>query len=231
MTIAVGFLEAGFFSLVAGALLDGEVHRALELPRLGVPVRKTAAGAGRSCHVRLPGQARDVAADGLADAHSLLLGTLVLLGQLERRAEVATPLVVGEVSHEAHGKAWVWQCVNVSAEEIDAYLSSVGDEKRQTLEELRRVILEILPEAVECISYRIPAFRVDGKVVAGFAAFAEHLSYLPFSGSTLGRLSDQLDGYTRTKSALHFTPEHPLQESLVRALIDTRLQEIETRGR
>jgi uncharacterized protein YdhG (YjbR/CyaY superfamily) len=58
----------------------------------------------------------------------------------------------------------------------------------------------------------------------------EHLSYLPFSGSTLATLAAELDGYTRTKSALHFTPEHSLPKSLVRALIDTRLEEIESRG-
>ena len=50
------------------------------------------------------------------------------------------------------------------------------------------------------ISYRVPAFRVDGKVVAGFAAFKDHLSYLPFSGSVLGKLADDLDGYTMTKA-------------------------------
>ena len=83
----------------------------------------------------------------------------------------------------------------------------------------------------QCISYRIPAFRVDGKVVAGFAAFTQHLSYLPFSGSVLGALSDQLDSYARTKSALHFTPEHPLPARLVKALIDTRLAEIQRRSR
>ncbi len=119
----------------------------------------------------------------------------------------------------------------VSAEEIDAYLSSVEERKRAALDELRRVILEIIPAAEQCISYRIPAFRVDGKVVAGFAAYAEHLSYLPFSGSTLATLAAELGGYTRTKSALHFTAEHPLPEWLVRALIDARLGEIERRGR
>jgi uncharacterized protein YdhG (YjbR/CyaY superfamily) len=121
--------------------------------------------------------------------------------------------------------------VTVSAEEIDTYLGSVEEIKRRALEELRRMILDILPDAEQCISYRIPAFRVDGKVVAGFGAFTEHLSYLPFSGSVLGALSDQLDGYTRTKSRLHFIPEHPLPAPLVKALIDTRLEEIRRRAR
>ncbi len=124
------------------------------------------------------------------------------------------------------GKVW-----SVSAEEIDAYLSSVEEIKREALEELRLMILEIVPDAQQCISYRIPAFRVNGKVIAGFGAFTDHLSYLPFSGSTLATLSAQLDGYTRTKSSLHFTPEHPLPASLVKTLVDTRLEEIRQRSR
>jgi hypothetical protein len=71
---------------------------------------------------------------------------------------------------------------------------------------------------------------LPGRLDAGFAAFAEHLSYVPFSGSTLGLLSNQLDGYTRMKCALHFSPERPLSALLVEALIDTRLSEIERRS-
>jgi uncharacterized protein YdhG (YjbR/CyaY superfamily) len=73
------------------------------------------------------------------------------------------------------------------------------------------------------ISYRVPAFRVGGQTVAGFAAFKDHLSYLPFSGSVLRQLADELDGYTMTKSSLHFTPEHPLSAALIKKLITTRL--------
>lgn len=69
--------------------------------------------------------------------------------------------------------------VPVSAAEIDEYLHGVGQPKRDALEALGRTILEIVPDAQECISYRIPAFRVNGKVFAAFAAFTEHLSYLP----------------------------------------------------
>jgi uncharacterized protein YdhG (YjbR/CyaY superfamily) len=119
----------------------------------------------------------------------------------------------------------------VSAAEIDKYLQGVEPPKREALEALRRTILEAVPEAQECISYRIPAFRVQGKVIAGFVAFTEHLSYLPFSGSVLGQLGDELDGYSMTKSALHFTAEHPLPDALVRKLIATRLQQLDQRGR
>jgi uncharacterized protein YdhG (YjbR/CyaY superfamily) len=111
----------------------------------------------------------------------------------------------------------------MSAAEIDAYLSGLEEPKRSTLAELRRTILEIVPDAEQVISYRVPAFRTQGTIVAGFAAFKNHLSYLPFSGSVLSQLSDELSGHTMSKSALHFAVDEPLPKALVEKLIATRL--------
>lgn len=114
----------------------------------------------------------------------------------------------------------------MSADEVDEYLRGVDEPKRSTLQALRRTILEIVPEAEEGISYRVPAFRVRGKVIAGFAAFKDHLSYLPFSGSVLLQLTEELQGYTMTKSALHFPVDRPLPTPLVKKLIAARLRQI-----
>jgi uncharacterized protein YdhG (YjbR/CyaY superfamily) len=116
--------------------------------------------------------------------------------------------------------------VAVSAEEVDEYLRGVDEPKRSTLQALRRTILEIAPDAEQVISYRVPAFRVNGKTVAGFAAFKNHLTYLPFSGSVLGPLADELAGYTMTKSSLHFPVDRPLPKAVVKRLIAMRLGEI-----
>ena len=113
----------------------------------------------------------------------------------------------------------------MSAEDVDEYLRDVEEPKRSTLEALRRTILELVPDAEQVISYSVPAFRVRGEIVAGFAAFKNHLSYLPFSGSVLPQLADQLDGYTMTKSALHFPIDRPLPKTLVETLIAVRLDE------
>jgi uncharacterized protein YdhG (YjbR/CyaY superfamily) len=114
--------------------------------------------------------------------------------------------------------------------EIDAYLTQVTGPQRSVLQSLRETIRSIVPGAQECISYKIPAFRVDGHVVAGFAAYKNHLSYFPFSGSVLSMLGPSLEGRTRTKSALHFTEGSPLTSELVALLIHTRLAEIVERG-
>ena len=112
------------------------------------------------------------------------------------------------------------------AHEVDAYLQRLEEPKRSTLEALRRTILEIVPDAEQVISYKVPAFRVDGRIVAGFAAFKDHLSYLPFSGSVLPELASELEAYTMTKSALHFPADRPLPKALVRKLIAARRSEI-----
>lgn len=108
---------------------------------------------------------------------------------------------------------------------IDEYLASVKGERRTALDQLRKAIRTIVPEAEECISYRIPAFRLDGKIVAGFAVTAKGCSYYPFSGSTLRALADELGDFDRTKSALHFGSAKPLPVSLVRKLIKARIAE------
>ena len=67
----------------------------------------------------------------------------------------------------------------MSKQDVDEYLATLDDPKRGTLEALRRTILEVVPQAEQCISYGMPAFKLQGKTVAGFAAFKHHLSYLP----------------------------------------------------
>jgi uncharacterized protein YdhG (YjbR/CyaY superfamily) len=119
----------------------------------------------------------------------------------------------------------------VSAEEVDEYLRGIDEPKRSTLEALRRTILEVAPDAEQVIAYRVPAFRVRGKTVAGFAAFKSHLSYLPFSGSVLPQLADALEGYTMTKSALHFPVDRPLPKALVKKLITARVADDPGRSR
>lgn len=119
----------------------------------------------------------------------------------------------------------------MAGEQIDAYLLGVEQPKRGTLEVVRHTIVEIVPDAEQTISYKVPAFRLDGAVIAGFAAFRDHLSYLPFSGTVLAQLADELTGYSRTKSALHFPIDLPLPRPIVEKLIAVRRAEVTQRGR
>jgi uncharacterized protein YdhG (YjbR/CyaY superfamily) len=113
----------------------------------------------------------------------------------------------------------------VSAEEIDRYLDALQEPNRATLARLRQTILDILPEAEQGISYGVPAFKVGGKTIAGFAAFKNHLSYLPHSGSVFPQLRDELRGYSFSSGALRFSAGEPLPAPLVAKLIAVRLQQ------
>ena len=113
----------------------------------------------------------------------------------------------------------------VSAQEIDQYLEGLDEPRRETLAQLRQAILDILPEAEQGMSYRLPAFKVRGKTIAGFAAFKTHLSYLPHSGSVFPELKDELKGYTTSTGALRFDIGQPLPALLVEKLIAVRLRQ------
>ena len=113
----------------------------------------------------------------------------------------------------------------MSAAEVDAYLEGLDEPKRSTLGQLRQDILAVVPDAEQCISYDMPAFRVGGKVIAGFAAFAHHLSYLPHSGSVFPELSDELANYRKSAGALRFPVDRPLPASLVAKLVAVRLRQ------
>ena len=113
----------------------------------------------------------------------------------------------------------------MTAAEIDEYLDRLDDPKRSTLVRLRRDILAVVPDAEQCLSYSVPAFKVAGKTIAGFAAFKNHLSYLPHSGSVFPELAEELTGYEKSLGALRFPVDEPLPPELVAKLISVRLRQ------
>ena len=113
----------------------------------------------------------------------------------------------------------------MSGNEIDDYLDTLEEPKRTTLAQLGETIMAIVPDAEECISYRMPAFKLRGKTIAGFAAFMNHLRYLPHSGSVIPQLAKESERYTSTKGSLHFPIDKPLPKTLVKKLIAVRMAE------
>jgi uncharacterized protein YdhG (YjbR/CyaY superfamily) len=114
----------------------------------------------------------------------------------------------------------------VAPNEIDRYLAGLDEPQRSTLEALRKSIMEAVPQAEQCISYGAPAFKLHGKPVAGFAAFQNHLSYLPHSGSVLATLPDDVAPYETSKGSLKFAINKPLPKRLVKKLVRARMQKL-----
>jgi uncharacterized protein YdhG (YjbR/CyaY superfamily) len=109
-------------------------------------------------------------------------------------------------------------------ETIDDYLERLSDDKRKALERLRQTIRAAAPDAEECISYQLPAFRLNGPLVA-FGATANHCAFYPMNGTTIETFKDELKGYGTSKGAIRFQPDKPLPAALVRKLVKSRIAE------
>jgi uncharacterized protein YdhG (YjbR/CyaY superfamily) len=88
-------------------------------------------------------------------------------------------------------------------ETMDEYLDRLTSEQRAPLQKLRRAIKSAVPRAEECISYQIPAFRLDGRVLVWFHAASKHLSFFPGS-SPISSTGPSLRGITRARARFAF---------------------------
>jgi uncharacterized protein YdhG (YjbR/CyaY superfamily) len=114
--------------------------------------------------------------------------------------------------------------------DVDAYLAGVPEPARTTLEKLRATIRAAAPkEAIEEISYGIPAFRHKGGLVA-YAAFKTHCSFFPMSASMLDDFAEDIKGYRTSKGTLHFPMDKPLPAALVKKMVKARVVENEARS-
>lgn len=104
---------------------------------------------------------------------------------------------------------------------VSTYLAAVPPDQRTALQKLRKTIRSIVPKAEECISYGVPAFRLEGKVIGWYAAAAHHCSYFP--GAVLAGFADELKDYETSKGTIRFQPDRPLPASLVRKLVKARI--------
>lgn len=114
---------------------------------------------------------------------------------------------------------------------IDEYLATLQADQRAALQQLRTTIRASVPQAEECISYALPAFRLDGRVLVCFGAAARHCSFFPGSGSTVAAHADLLKGYDTSKGTIRFQPDKPLPAALVRKLVKARVAENAARSR
>jgi uncharacterized protein YdhG (YjbR/CyaY superfamily) len=107
---------------------------------------------------------------------------------------------------------------------IDEYLDTLSDDKRAALEKLRKAIKSAAPRAEGCISYQVPAFRLDGKMLVWFAAATKHCSFFP-GAHPIAAHKRELAKYATSKGTVRFSPDKPLPATLVRKLVKARIAE------
>jgi uncharacterized protein YdhG (YjbR/CyaY superfamily) len=108
---------------------------------------------------------------------------------------------------------------------IDEYLAGLSADKRAALEKVRTAIRSAAPKAEECISYGLPAFRLNGKVLVAFRAAANHCAFHPMSGATVAAHKVELAGYDTSPGTIRFQPTYPLPARLIRKLVKARIAE------
>jgi uncharacterized protein YdhG (YjbR/CyaY superfamily) len=108
---------------------------------------------------------------------------------------------------------------------VDEYLAALSPDKRAALEKLRKSIKAAAPNAEECISYQLAAFRLDGRPLVAFGATANHCAFYPMSSSTVEAHKDELKDFDTSKGTIRFQPDSPLPAALVRKLVKARIAE------
>lgn len=106
---------------------------------------------------------------------------------------------------------------------IASYLAALSADKRRALEKLRKDIRAAAPDAEECISYGIPGFRFNGRLLASYAASAKHCAFYP--GSIVQQLKKELKGYDTAKGTIRFAADEPLPAPLVRKIVKARIRQ------
>jgi uncharacterized protein YdhG (YjbR/CyaY superfamily) len=113
---------------------------------------------------------------------------------------------------------------------VDEYLSALSADKRAALQALREVIHATAPAATECISYKMPAFKLNGMLV-GFAAHANHCALYAWNATSIAEFAGDLSDFDISKGTIRFTPEKPLPAEFVRRLVEAKVAKNAERAR
>lgn len=117
-----------------------------------------------------------------------------------------------------------------TAQTIDEYIAEFPEQTRRALEEVRAVIREAAPGAVETMSYAIPTFDLDGRHLVHFAGYAHHVGLYP-GADGIAHFAGELTGYKSAKGSVQFPLDRPLPLDLVRRIAAYRVEQVLAGGR
>jgi uncharacterized protein YdhG (YjbR/CyaY superfamily) len=106
---------------------------------------------------------------------------------------------------------------------VDEYIASFDGEVRERLEGIRVVIKRAAPEAVEKISYGMPAYKMR-KILVYFAAHKSHIGFYPTPSAT-GAFKEELAPYEAGKGSIIFPNDEPIPYDLIRRIVEFRVRE------
>lgn len=116
---------------------------------------------------------------------------------------------------------------DAATRQIDAYLAALPADQRDALRHLRTTIAVVAPDAVEAVSYGLPAYRYHGRALVAYTGAKAHCSLFPMSGAVIGAHIAELEGFSTAKGTLRFTPAQPIPDELVATIVRARMAEID----
>jgi uncharacterized protein YdhG (YjbR/CyaY superfamily) len=109
---------------------------------------------------------------------------------------------------------------------IDDSLAALPQPDRDCLQRVIDIARAAAPEAVDGVSYGMPALKFEGKPLLGVAAVAKHLSIFPFSPEVVDAVANRLDGFSLSKGTIRFTADHPVPDDVLEEIVRLRRAEI-----
>jgi uncharacterized protein YdhG (YjbR/CyaY superfamily) len=110
-----------------------------------------------------------------------------------------------------------------SLHSVDGYIAAFPPDVREQLEKLRALIQKNAPKAEEVISYKMPAYKLDGMLVY-FAGYEKHIGFYPMP-SAIAAFRKEIAGYKSAKGSVQFPVDKPLPVKLITAMVKFRVQE------
>lgn len=108
---------------------------------------------------------------------------------------------------------------------VDEYLARANPEQRAALQKLRQTIHAVAPAVEEVISYGLAGFKLNGRPLVYFGAWANHCAFYPASSALAMAFQPQLKNFETSKGTIRFTPDNPLPTALVKKLVKARIAE------
>lgn len=113
---------------------------------------------------------------------------------------------------------------HTQAKTIDRYIKSFPKDIQLSLKQIREIIQKTAPDAVESISYGMPAFKINGKPLVYFAAYEKHIGFYPTPSGT-AKFKKELSPYKTGKGSARFPIDEPLPLELIQKIVAFRVQE------
>jgi uncharacterized protein YdhG (YjbR/CyaY superfamily) len=112
---------------------------------------------------------------------------------------------------------------------VDDYMAAQDEKAREALQKARDAVRKAVPGAEEVISYKMPAYRLHGRIVLYMAAWKEHYSIYPATAGMVAAFGDRLTGLHTNKSTLRFPYAERVPTKLIGDIARFRAQEVAER--